>query len=494
MSRWHEQFKNHPFQQIWNNLKKLVAETQIDDESIITNVEELARFRKVIAYIEALIDASDPELIPESTWKNFQSQCQACLQETTNYKNNRNIQHIVNANANADNLLTYVRPYVVDSGKAAKAAQSAFQEYSVVVAKGLEKFKHEALEYHREFKEVSDEFRDEKIEFKRQFKELTDTHEAIESLRQQYFDGSETEEAIQIKIDEMVSKLEKYYMQISEYHSELLESGSDSIKSQVSTAKTEVENDAESIKELLQESDKQVSFLQSFYKEVVGKKDEEGNSVGGLRAEITLRQKDLDNFKAQQEERYEALNTQIEELLPGATSAGLAAAYRAMRKSFAKPIKQYSRLFYVSIGVLSVTAFISTVDSIWTTDSVIKFIDVTDYKNFLSNLTHKLPIILPVLWLAIFSSKRRSEALRLQQEYSHKEALAKSYQNFKNQVDSLHSEKKEELLEKLLSAAIDAVAANASDTLDKKHGDNTPAHEGLDKTVGSLEKLKAIFK
>lgn len=213
-----------------------------------------------------------------------------------------------------------------------------------------------------------------------------------------------------------------------------------------------------------------------------------------MKSEITSRQKDLDDFKTKQEDRYLALNEQIEELLPGATSAGLAAAYRAMRKSFAKPIKQYSILFYLSILILSITAFISTIDSLWTANEVIKFVDVTDIRNLLSNFTHKLPIILPVLWLALFASKRRSEAQRLQQEYAHKEALAKSYQSFKNQIDSLGEERKEELLHKLLSAAIDAVASNASDTLDKKHGDKTPAHEGLDKTVSSLAKIKEIFK
>lgn len=494
MSRWKDNFKNHVFQTKWKTLKEQVNDLKVDDESVTTDVQEIARLKKVIEYLKQVMDALDPELVPESTWSNFQNQCQPCLSEVSAFIDNRNIHHIVNANSHADNLLNYVRPYLVDNGKAAVSVNSAFKAYQTSIEQGLEKFRNQALEYHREFKEVSDEFRDEKIEFEKQFSDIKETHKAIESLRKQYFDGSDDEDAIQVKINEMVEKLEKYYLQISEYHYELLENGSDSIRAQVSEAQTEVERDSGSIKELLDESEKQIAFLQSFYREIVGKKDDAGQIVGGLKAEITERQKELDDFKVKQEQRYEALNTQIEELLPGATSAGLAAAYRAMRKSFAKPIKQYSLLFYISVAVLSLTAFLSTIDSFWTSESIIKFIDVTDYKNFLSNLAHKLPIILPVLWLAIFASKRRSEALRLQQEYSHKEALAKSYQNFKNQVDNLQSGKKEELLEKLLGAAIDAVSSNASDTLDKKHGDNSPAHDGLEKTVGLLEKLKGMLK
>lgn len=233
--------------------------------------------------------------------------------------------------------------------------------------------------------------------------------------------------------------------------------------------------------------------MKTFHLRVVGKEDVDGKLVGGLQEELNNRQLALDNFKREQELRYKTLNEQIENLLPGATSAGLATAYRAMRKSFSEPIKQYSKLFYISIAILAIIAFISTIDSIGYPE-LIKFVDVTNISNLLSNLSHKLPVILPVLWLALFASKRRNEAQRLQQEYAHKEALAKSYQSFKNQIDNLQDGNKEQLLEKLLSAAIDAVAANASSALDGKHDEKTPIHLGLDKTLEQLEKIKGIVQ
>lgn len=488
MSRWQEQFDNHPFQQIWQNLKELAKETEVDDEGIVTNVEELARFKKAIAYVDALIEAGDPELIPQSTWKSFQSQCQACLQETTNYKNNRNIQHLVNANANIDNLLTYVRPYIVESGTAAKAAQVAFQEYSAVVANGLETFSEKASEY-------LDEFEKYRNSTQSKFSELEELHLQITGLKQQYFDGTESEEALESRVASMFASISDQYEKISEYHNELLSSGSDSIKELIAEAKNESEQNKDSIESMLHDAEKQIHALKVFYKDVHGTENDDGKLTGGLKQELVDRKAELDRFKEQQQTRYKALNDQIEELLPGATSAGLATAYRAMRKSFSKPIKQYSYLFYSSVAVLTITTLVSSIDSFWTANEVIKFVDITNLSELLNSLIHKLPIIVPVLWLAIFASKRRSEAQRLQQEYAHKEALAKSYQNFKTQIDNLNvPDKKEELMEKLLSAAIDAVAANASDSLDKKHGDKTPAHEGLDKTVSSLEKLKGIFK
>ena len=110
----------------------------------------------------------------------------------------------------------------------------------------------------------------------------------------------------------------------------------------------------------------------------------------------------------------------------------------------------------------------------------------------LTSFTLKLPFLLPVVWLAIFASKRRSEAARLQQEYSHKEALAKSYQSFKIQAEALGREDSA-LESKLLESAIDAIAFNPSSTLnDKRHGDKTPIHQAIESVADSGEKIKEV--
>lgn len=495
MSRWQDKFNSHPFQKIWTQISDETNNLTVDDDSIGSNVEEIARLKKVVSFISSLLNAIDPDLVPLKTWQNFHGQCQPCLNEIKAYESNRNIQHITNANDNhLDNLLTYLRPYVVSPDKSTAAATRAMKEYSKTVSEGLTKFKDDSLEYYREFKAYSDELRSLKTDFTKQFESLKIIHQEIDSLRVKYFEGTEAEEAVDSRINEMVSNLEDHYTQISEYHAELLESGSDSIANKIKVAKEMASESSEKVSELLSQTERQLKELKSFHARVVGTEDEDGNISGGLQDELNNRQAALDNFKKEQETKYRTLNEQIESLLPGATSAGLATAYRAMRKSFSKPIKQYSILFYVSVTILTIIAFISTVDSFWTDTAILKFVDISNIRNLLSNLTYKLPIILPVLWLALFASKRRNEAQRLQQEYAHKEALAKSYQSFKDQIDNLKDGKKEELLEQLLAAAIGAVAANASESLDGKHNEETPMHLGLDTTVSQLEKLKGIFK
>lgn len=44
------------------------------------------------------------------------------------------------------------------------------------------------------------------------------------------------------------------------------------------------------------------------------------------------------------------------------------------------------------------------------------------------------------------------------------------------------------MLDKLLTSAILAVASNASETLDKKHGDKMPFHEMLDGLSGVFKR------
>ncbi len=113
MSKWTTEFENHPFQQTWTSLKEQVDSIALDDKTIETNVAEVARLRRVIAYLSRLIEGIDPELTPRSTWDNFNSQATPCLAEVSSFNSNRNIGHIANSNNHADNLLTYVRPYMV---------------------------------------------------------------------------------------------------------------------------------------------------------------------------------------------------------------------------------------------------------------------------------------------------------------------------------------------------------------------------------------------
>jgi hypothetical protein len=484
MSRWIELFENHAFQVTWKEIQDITEEVVVDDGTVTTSVEEVARLNKVITFVNGLLESCDPELIPISTWDNFHSQSNACLQQIKSYQSNRNIAHITNANNNLDNLLTYIRPYQVVAGKAAQSASASFLAYTKIINKNLNSFQEKA-------NKVLTEINNFKDSASNNAEETEVSKEKIKGLELSYFDDSE-EESLSSRVIQLETVLEENYEKIQVYKTKLIDgdSGSESIASEIESAHEAASSQSENITILLNEIKSKLSDFKSFHTVVFGDKNDEGDFEGGLKSEISAREKHLEQFKNQQEVKYKALNDEIESLLPGATSAGLASAYYDLKVSFDKPIKNYSLLFYCSISFLMLTAFISVTQEMgW---FYIKFVDVTDLTKLFSSVLHKLPLIIPVLWLTLFASKRRSETLRLQQEYAHKEAIAKSYQNFKAQIDAL-AKPEPELMNKLLHSAIDAVSKNASDTLDKKHGDKTPIHEGVDGLVSSMEKLKKVF-
>jgi hypothetical protein len=162
-----------------------------------------------------------------------------------------------------------------------------------------------------------------------------------------------------------------------------------------------------------------------------------------------------------------------------------------MKKSFDSIINVNTRIFYGSILALVLISLISVTNKIYWFG--IDWVDISQLSNLWSNLAYKIPLALPVIWLAFFASKRRSEAQRLQQEYAHKEALAKSYQSYKTQVEQLGQETNE-LMAHLLRSAIDAIAFNASVTLETKHGDKSPLQDMLDKVIDKQDKIVQLLK
>lgn len=491
MSRWIYSFSNHAFNVTWEDLKTQLQKSEVD-ETITASVEELARLKKVIAFIDNALYSLEPELVPLSFLDNFNNQAAECRNQINSYNSNNNIGHITNANNNADNLLSYVRPYFLSSEALKKSLLGAIRAYTNEIDKHLGKITDTEYEY----------------------KKVQKFREDIEEYYNILFSNDE-EKSVREQIDTLLKGTEEKYSAINKFHDEtLVDEGHISTKSQIIEAKKDILRDVKEANEKLVGVSGKIEELDKFYTKVFGTENDEGKVVGGLKLEIEQRIKALDDFKKEQERIYNEemtsrleslkqyeqeqqannknLYEQIEKLLPGATSAGLAKAYQDMKESFDKPIENWNRVFIASIVIMFISTFVSFVDIGIVKDNVItlfSFKQIGDFTSTLNNLLFKLPLYAPLIWLAIFASKRRSENQRLQQEYAHKEALAKSYVSYKMQIDELNQEDKK-LLEKLLDSSINTVSHNASESLDKKHGDSSPVQETIKMFVEQVVKLK----
>jgi uncharacterized protein YoxC len=205
--------------------------------------------------------------------------------------------------------------------------------------------------------------------------------------------------------------------------------------------------------------------VQEFETKVFGKTTEDKEA---LKFKITELKSELEELHSDWEEKYGTLSTKIEALLPGATSAGLAKSYHDQKKSYKTPNILWSIVF---IGTM--------IGMVWYAVTTIK--DSETVGGGFMNILARAPFFVPTIWLALFASKQQSQNRRLEQEYAHKESLAKSYEGYKREIAKLpESSDKDEIMEKLVASLIDASSYNPSETLEKKsHNDSPPLLSSL---------------
>lgn len=487
MSRWSDAFIKHPFQSDWKTLLHSLSDLKIDDESILTDVEELARLKKVIKYIEGLLNALDTDLVPLGTWDNFQGQCSGCLQQISSYQQNRNIGHLQNANANADNLLTYVRPWVVGNPvDAVKSLKDALESYHASISEYSDSYRTSG-------RDLLTELKSKKTSVLRIEEDVTAIKNNISLYEKELFENDGDSKGIKGRIQELFSNFEEEKNKISQFYRDALigDESNNSIKKKVTDALASIQAEQAEALKYIKSISEEKEDLEEFYLKVFGDENSDDEKLKhGLRGEIYQRIAQFDKFYEEQKLKFDTQFKQIEGLLPGATSAGLAHAFLEMKESFNDPIKNFTRMFYDSLALTIVIAVIAMIDTV--SENGIRFIHYNSIGEFASTLGWKLPVVGAAIWLAVFSSKRRSEAQRLQQEYAHKEALAMSYHGFKTQIENLQQED-QAMLRTLMTKAIESLAENASKTLDGNHGDKTPLQELVETVAPSLGKLKDVI-
>lgn len=92
----------------------------------------------------------------------------------------------------------------------------------------------------------------------------------------------------------------------------------------------------------------------------------------------------------------------------------------------------------------------------------------------LMEITIRVIINLPLIWAATVANINLNKYSKLEQEYAHKESLAKSYERYKNEILKLSNEEDvNELREKLLHLNLDAFRKNPADAMDQTSSDST---------------------
>lgn len=213
----------------------------------------------------------------------------------------------------------------------------------------------------------------------------------------------------------------------------------------------------------------------------------------------------LDDLKKRQEEAYDAflssrqaeakeLKERIESLLPNALTAGLSSAYAEKRKNEEREKVRATRGFVRILTMMFLVAFLPITVMLMMYFSELDVMDV--FMRSPRVILAFLPLYTPLVWLAIVFNKRMNLAKRLIEEYSHKEALSKTFEGLATQIEALGTDKNAlDLRVRLLHNLIAVSAENPGKLITGYNRADNPIFEFLDKSAAlgkSLEKLASI--
>lgn len=106
------------------------------------------------------------------------------------------------------------------------------------------------------------------------------------------------------------------------------------------------------------------------------------------------------------------------------------------------------------------------------------FNNIPDIQNQINNgsiiwVILKMTVNAPLLWLAVVANINLNKYSRLEQDYAHKEALAKSYERYKTEISKLSSEDEqvENLKQDLIRINLEAFKLNPADNMETAKSD-----------------------
>lgn len=144
MSKWIDRFNSHALTGVWANLMELIQDKSLDEGATEDAVEDIARLRKVIFYLNGIYESIDPEVTPYNHLTTLQQNSQNCINEINAYKGNKNPGHLTNANNHADSLLLQFQqtPASVNAASTENIKKSV-SAYSETIGSYISKYKNE---------------------------------------------------------------------------------------------------------------------------------------------------------------------------------------------------------------------------------------------------------------------------------------------------------------------------------------------------------------
>lgn len=144
---------------------------------------------------------------------------------------------------------------------------------------------------------------------------------------------------------------------------------------------------------------------------------------------------DLEQFIADTKKEFNKQKDEIQEIIDDANRASMAGSFLKRKNEITRSIRLFdicTVIFLLSIVVILVCIFSSSYNQ-----------DVFSLTLFFS----KIPITLPLIWLAWLASRKSAYLTRIREDYAYKYSSAMAFEGYKKQVQEISPELQERLLE-----------------------------------------------
>lgn len=180
------------------------------------------------------------------------------------------------------------------------------------------------------------------------------------------------------------------------------------------------------------------------------------------------------------------LNQKAETLLPGATSAGLASSFLKQRQRFTGPQAQWLKVFLWCIGGLVVVALPSFINAVLGVETT------ADWDEIMRGMLVRLPIVVPLVWLAIYAGRNYMLSVRLEEDYAFKEAISMAFEGYKREMDKIvvGDANNPTPLTKLCLNVLSALAERPGRIYEGPHRDITPGNTARDALATNGKELR----
>jgi hypothetical protein len=306
----------------------------------------------------------------------------------------------------------------------------------------------------------------------------------IEAKQKKSLDG-------ELKVEALITKIEADKVAI-----ESINKNTTAWEVQIKKANEEIATNSVGYDVLVKKFKESQNEIEEAKQKILGVKKENGDIVKGFLGETQDLKNDLTTFYSDQEKKYTAQYSQIEGLLPGATTAGLAEAFEKQKNSYSRQILFWSIVFICITVVMTLFALDLLFPTLFNSKASAPVFAQT-WEQALMSLLKDLPFFIPTIWLAVFASKQQSQFKRLQQEYAFKETNAKSFYGYKKQIEELGNagEAEKNLMFRLIGQLVIITSQNPSYTLDNKsHEDGPFLMKMLEKMIPGKKKDSSTEK